>query len=346
MRFLHTADLHLDAPVIGLPQRAAVRRGGLEALRRMIDYATEAGIRFFVIAGDLFDSPHPSAAVRGAVQTMFENAPALRFLIAAGNHDPLPKTGDWCGMNLPENVYLFPGELTEIAFPGITFAGASLTAGNTTHPFAALPTKTGLRVGVFHGSVGDGEPAYRLDAALVKESGMDYIALGHIHKPADPVQLGQSVVATPGSPAAHGFDETGKRSFLDVIVNETGVSATRVRLDGICFYEETLTVDEQATQGDILGKMTALCAAHGEKDIYRFRVQGVTAHTIPTALPDYPGLVEVSDETTLPLSLDSLAEERSLRGFFVKGMLEKIAAADGERKLLESALRLGLEAFE
>ncbi len=347
MRFLHTADLHLDAPVGGLPQRSAIRRSALEALRQIIDYARAHSVEYVIIAGDLFDTPNPSPALCGGVQTMLEQATGIRFLIVAGNHDPLPADGNWCGMTLPENVYLFPGTLTTLSFPGITFAGASLGAGQQTHPFAPLPAKTGLTVGIFHGSVGDTDPAHRLEVAALRQSGMDYIALGHIHKPADPTRLGESVVATPGSPTAHGFDEAGKRSFLDVTLDETGVSATRVWLDGVCFYEDRITVSEEESQEDILGKLTAACAAHGEKDIYRFRLQGATAHVIPTALADFPALVEVIDETTLPLSLESLAGEQSLKGIFVGRMLEKLQRAEGEEKeRLEAALRLGLEAFE
>lgn len=347
MRFIHTADLHLDAPVQGLPQRAAIRRNGLEALRQMIDYALGKEIRFFVIAGDLFDTPAPSPAVVGAVAQLFAQAKEITFLLVAGNHDPLSREGKWCDMELPENVHLFGSELQQLSFPGGSFVGASLQQGAAAHPFAPVAQKTGLTVGIFHGSVGDAEPLYRLEAAAVRQSGMDYIALGHIHKPADPEQLGDSVVAHPGSAAAHGFDELGKRSFLDVTVSETGVSAARVFLDGICFYEEIITVEETDGQGDILGKMTAACAAHGEKDIYRFRLQGVTAHAVPPMLEDYPALVEIINETTLPRSLEQLAQEQSLRGFFVSGMLEKTASLTGEeRALAEEALRLGLEAFE
>lgn len=347
MRFIHTADLHLDAPVAGLPQRAAVRRGALDALQQMIRYATANEIGQMVIAGDLFDTPTPSPAVSGAVQTLFEKASHITFVIVAGNHDPLPAQGEWCGMTLPENVHLLGRDVEQLCVPGGSFVGASLYEGMKVHPFTDLPEKTGITVGVFHGSVGDAETAYRIDAKAVRQSGVDYLALGHIHKPADPMQVGKTVVAVCGSPTSHGFDEPGKRSFLDVSVRENGVSARRVYLEGIRFFEDQITVEESESQGDILGKLTAQCALHGEQDIYRFRLTGCTGHAIPKALPDYPALVEIIDETTLPLSLDQLAEEQSLKGFFVKGMMEQLNQADEEHRCLyEAALRLGLEAFE
>ena len=347
MRFIHTADLHLDAPVGTLPQRAAVRRGALEALAQMITYAKANEIKYMVIAGDLFDTPTPSPALCGAVEKMFDGAKEILFLICAGNHDAMSAEGDWCHMTLGSNVKLFGREIEQVCTSEGSFVGAGFYEGMMRHPLGRLPEKSGITVGVFHGSIGDTEPAYRIEAEAVRQSGLDYLALGHIHKPSDPVKMGDTVVATSGSPASHGFDEPGKRSFLDVTVEPAGVSASRVFLNGIEFYEDQITVEEADTQSDILGKMTAMCASHGERDIYRFRVSGVTACVIPETLPDYPALVEVINETTLPLSLDKLAEEQSLKGYFVKAMLEQIASAsEDKRQIYEAALRLGLEAFE
>lgn len=347
MRFIHTADLHLDAPVGALSQRAAIRRSGLETLQEMIDYAKEQGISQVVIAGDLFDAPSPSAAMAGAVQAMLSAAGDILFLIAPGNHDPLPLQGAWCGMTLPENVHLFSKECETVSVAGGSFVGAGFYEGMTGHPLKNLPEKTGVTVGVFHGSVGDSEPMYRIEEQQVKNSGLDYLALGHIHKAADPRQIGKTVVAHCGSPTAHGFDETGRRSFLDVTIGENRVSCVRIYTGGICFYEDVISLEEQDEQSDILGKLMAAAAAHGPKDIYRFRLIGTTAHALPTALEEYPALVEIIDETSLPVSLEKLAAEQSLRGFFVSGMLEKIQnAAAEERPLYEAALRLGLEAFE
>ena len=48
MRFIHTADLHLDAPVRGLSERALVRREALGALDQMIGYANEKNMQVAV----------------------------------------------------------------------------------------------------------------------------------------------------------------------------------------------------------------------------------------------------------------------------------------------------------
>ena len=74
MRFLHTADLHLDAPVHALSDSESVRRASLGAFSDIIDYAKAHQIPYIVIAGDLFDSPHPRESTKAAVTEKWKEA--------------------------------------------------------------------------------------------------------------------------------------------------------------------------------------------------------------------------------------------------------------------------------
>ena len=53
---------------------------------------------------------------------------------------------------------------------------------------------------------------------------------------------------------------------------------------------------------------------------------------------------KIKDNTSLKLDLESLSKEKTLKGIFVKKMLEKIALVEDKEKY-ESALKLGLKAF-
>jgi len=60
MKFIHTADIHLDSPLSGL---AAYKDAPADLLRtvtrdaftRLVDEAIEEAVDFMVIAGDLYD---------------------------------------------------------------------------------------------------------------------------------------------------------------------------------------------------------------------------------------------------------------------------------------------------
>lgn len=60
MKFIHTADIHLDSPLVGLAayQDAPVqqlRTVTRDAFSRLVDAAIEEEVDFMVIAGDLYD---------------------------------------------------------------------------------------------------------------------------------------------------------------------------------------------------------------------------------------------------------------------------------------------------
>ncbi|MBR5782980.1 MAG: metallophosphoesterase [Clostridia bacterium] len=345
MRFIHTADLHLSAPIVGSSARTALRRGGLQVLEQIIRYAESNGIPHMVIAGDLFDTPTPSSAILGAVRAMFEQT-SLRIWMVAGNHDPLTD-GGYLGVDWSENVHIFGKTPECVATSDGVFAGVSFYEGMNQHPLVGLRVNSLCSVGIFHGSLRDSSPAYRIDETALAESGLGYAALGHIHKTSEPVYVGKTLVGTCGSPLSHGFDELGERSFFEVEVNEGGAVWKRVVTDSIRFYEEKIEIDETMSAADVLGKLMNSASRYKERDIFRFRLVGQTALAMPTALEEYPALVEIIDETTLSADVEKLASEQSLRGFFVSEMLEKLAAAPlEERHKFEAALRLGLEAFE
>ena len=55
MKFIHTADIHLDSPLVGVADAKQRRYELLQALSDMSDYADNNGIGAIVVAGDLFD---------------------------------------------------------------------------------------------------------------------------------------------------------------------------------------------------------------------------------------------------------------------------------------------------
>lgn len=345
MRFIHTADLHLDAPLGALSARAMVRREALGVLGQMIEYASKRQIKYMVIAGDLFDSPAPSAATLGAVQKMMREA-SLTFLIAPGNHDRLV-SGGYVGARWPKNVHIFGAQTEVMSFEEGSFIGVGMYEGMHGHPLSAISVPAGKRVAVLHGSLADTNPLHRIDEQVLSALGVDYAALGHIHKGQEPQRACNTWVGTPGSPAPHGFDELGVRSFLDVEIDTGGVHFERINTQGARFWEERIEISEQDTQSEILGRLMLSAARYGEKDIFRFRLQGQTLCSLPAELEEYPALVEIINETTLPLSIEKEAAQRSLRGYFIREMQDLIQNAPvGQKAKYEAALRLGLEAFE
>lgn len=195
MKFVHAADVHLDAPLRGLSRypgapAAEVRSSTRRAFTGLVDLALEEEVAFVVIAGDLLDG-----ASKDYQTALFLNTEALRLrdaeiplLVASGNHDAqsvLTKQ-----LRLPENVKTFSTRKPEtfvlenvgVAVHGQGFARPKLF-DNLAAGFPAAADGY-LNVGVLHTSV-TGRPGHEGYAPCtldeLRTCGYEYWALGHVH---------------------------------------------------------------------------------------------------------------------------------------------------------------------
>ena len=89
------------------------------------------------------------------------------------------------------------------------------------------------------------------------------------------------------------------------------------------------------------------------ENLYKIELTGSIKEDFDLNLPEILSRVservyyaKIKDKTELLLDNEKLANEISLKGLFVKNMLEKINnAPESERAELENALKLGLRAF-
>ena len=113
VRFVHAADLHLDAPFAGIAAAdprvgAALADATYEAFRRIVDVCIEREAAFLVIAGDTYHcatvSPRAQLRFRSEMERLADKD--IEVFIVNGNHDP--QSGWSAGFTLPSNVHVFP----------------------------------------------------------------------------------------------------------------------------------------------------------------------------------------------------------------------------------------------
>lgn len=346
MRFLHAADLHLDAPVHALSDSESVRRASLRAFSDIIDYAKAHQIPYIVIAGDLFDSPHPRESTKAAVTEKWKEAGDITFFLLAGNHDPMSAEGGYLGMKLPPNVKLFGKEWTSFTVAEGSFHGRSFS--ETGCLMEGIPASgEGAQVAVLHGDTQSANLNEAVSAAAMQQAGMQYVALGHIHKRRAPLLSGGCLICNSGCTVGHGFDETGEKGFYDVSITGKVVQETFVPLDAPRFYEIVVEIFEKDSEAEILQKIEQVAVAYRPIDYLRIRFVGETALSLPTKYNGSAQILELLDDTTLPCDFSALQNEQTLRGLFVKNMMEKMErASDEDAAKLLAALRAGLSAME
>jgi DNA repair exonuclease SbcCD nuclease subunit len=239
LRFVHTADLHLDSPFRGLAHsspklREELQAATLGALTRIVDHSIQCKADFLVIAGDLYDSRDRSLRALVSFRRQMERLAErdISVFLVHGNHDPLNGWGS--EFTLPPNVTTFHGKPgtepvlrrgREIArVTGISYARERVTENLAAlmKPDADAP----YSVGVLHANVG-GQTGHADYAPValeqLSESGFNYWALGHVHTRAvlasDP-----STVVYPGNPQGRNPREDGPRGCFQVDVDRNGVA--------------------------------------------------------------------------------------------------------------------------
>ena len=222
LKFLHAADFHLDSAFGALSPRqaAARRRESRELAFRLANYVNQHRIDLVMLAGDLFDS---NSAFRETGEQLAEALGQMeaKVFISPGNHDWYGSGSPWKTVHWPENVHLFTeNRLTAAEVPewnlvihGAAFTGTEQTAGFL-QGFKA-PADGKIHIGLLHGEIEPAEARYNpIRKSEIVESGLAYLALGHIHKRREPQWYGSTLCAWPGCPEGRGFDELGEKDSM------------------------------------------------------------------------------------------------------------------------------------
>lgn len=198
--FVHAADLHLDTPFKGIGEldanvAAALRDASLDAFDNLVELAIQRNAAFVVLAGDIYDGPERGVRaqlrfLRGLEQ-MGDHG--IRSFVVHGNHDPVES--GWSAIrDWPEQVTVFGCEEVEevtVEWEGsdvATVHGISFAQREETENLARRFQRgdgPGIHVGVLHANVGgneDHDPYAPCTLDDLKETGLDYWALGHIHQ--------------------------------------------------------------------------------------------------------------------------------------------------------------------
>jgi len=281
IRFLHVADVHL-----GFNKYRQENPGrSLDFFRAFEDaidrYALQAGVDFVLIAGDLFEERLITPGVLNQAEHVLEKlkAAGIPVLAIEGNHDNCPygvKT-NWLRY-LCEREYLYLLEPDEqghlqpwddtvgqggymdlpcgVRVIGSQWYGASAPQAieHLAEQIQALPPPAGTTIMLFHhgleGQIARYQGALRYrDLLPLRQAGVDYLALGHIHR----FYAVENWIFNPGSVEANSIAENQTQTPRGVLL---------------------VTLDH--------GQITAeLKRDYWQRPMHRYRLQLTPADTIP-----------------------------------------------------------------
>jgi exonuclease SbcD len=194
LKVLHTADVHLDLDGYGADSHTRRYRDiNHQAFRTVIDVAIQENVDLLLIAGDLFDSNRPSSDVVDFAIEELRRA-GRPTVIIPGNHDCVNTQSIYHRVNFPgecPDLLLIShpdGEQHQLSSHHLVLWGRGMVEHEPTYrPLGGMPRPHGdaWHIALGHGFFMDDDvPSYRsspIYAVEIRDSGWDYLALGHCH---------------------------------------------------------------------------------------------------------------------------------------------------------------------
>lgn len=330
MKILHSADWHLDAPLRGHSEEnaAALRREMRKIPEKIAKLCKAENCDLLVLSGDLFDGPYTRQSlveVRSALESV-----GVPVVIAPGNHDFYGEKSPYSTEEWPKNVHIFKDpKMESIALPDLDCRiwGAgyqSMDCPGLLKDFRAEGNER-WQIGILHGELSAASHYCPITKEQLRQSGLHYLALGHIHKGGS-LRVEDTLCAWPGCPMGHGFDELGAKGVIIAELSQ-GVSATFVPLDTPRFYDEA--VEAGADPADAVA---AILPATPTSDFYRITLTGYSApvdlQALRNAYSHVPNL-QIYDETLPEMDLWSAVGEDTLEGVYF-ALLQGSANSESE----------------
>lgn len=354
IRILHAADLHLDAPFRGLPARLAAqrRREQRELPARLAELARARQVHAVLLAGDLFDGGELCRETGQALSRALGSAGCPVFL-SPGNHDCWAAGSPYRAVDWPDNVHIFTQPRpAPVELPGLNAVvwGAAFTSPfREESPLAGFraPEDGKLHLLVAHADLAPHSRYGPLTPEEIAASGLDYLALGHIHACSGVKRAGGTFWAYPGCPEGRGFDETGEKG---VLCGTLGRGEAQLEFVPLC-RRRYLRLEADVSRTGPEQAARAALAGH-EEDVCRVAFTGEAEPPdlprLERALEDCCFRLSLRDRTVPRRDLWERAEEDTLTGLFLQEMKERLAGMEdaGTAARLTLAVRFGLAALE
>ncbi len=362
MKFLHTADLHLDSAFCAssASEGAARRERQRTVLKKIFLLASQESCDMILIAGDLFDGTFVAPETRQLCIRLFAEFGGP-VVIAPGNHDSYTDGSFYKDGGLPENVHVFSSpEIQFFDFPELdtTVAGyAFVSSSLPKNPLSdELPTRHNGRILLLcaHADADNSLSPYApIPTSSIVRHGFDYAALGHIHKYTPLTEN----IRYCGFAEGRSFDEIGDGGVL--IVSTDGFSHCKVErrtVSDVKYVIEKLYFDESTDESGSFESISQKIKDYTEhgRCMLRLELEGTirfdmknVCERVNSQTSDAPSHIELIDRTlTLP-DKEQLEKDTTLRGEFYRSLLPKLEDADATvRGRALKALYIGLAAID
>ena len=352
MKIIHTGDLHIGSAFHNLPaEKARLRRTEiLAAFSRLCAYAKESGVTAVLLTGDLFDENKTARHIKKQVFASIASASPVCFFYISGNHDD-----EFDGDELPKNLYLFGQRHGWESYAlGENVVVTGMDSKNMTAQSLSMMrlSSENFNIVLLHGDInGDSNGKDSIPLSLLQNKFVDYLALGHIHKPMlDCQRLDvRGKYRYCGCFEGRGFDEIGERGFflLD-IQNKAVVGEKFLSLSTRKVVQTDVDISACKTYYEMENAVFSALRNVEQKDVCKILLRGRVA---PCLKKDFALLssrlegrcfyIKIEDESRILFSANDYLSDVTERGEFVREV-GRYAMNEHQR---EEILEVGLKAL-
>lgn len=367
IKVLHCADIHLDAPFVGGGGiKSEMRKQELFAtFSKMTEYVKLNGIDLVIISGDLFESENVTRGTAELLYREFASNKECVFVISPGNHDPYTPDGIYGKVKFPSNVYIFDRpELSFFDFPSLgarVYGYAFVKSEMEENPFKGFTVDDGERINILcaHGDLNvPGSKNCPVSTDDIKNSGFDYIGLGHIHAGSEIQRAKNTYFAYSGCLEGRDFGECGKKGAVYCEFDKKdGVFEAkfkRLRFSKRHYEIEKINISGALSIADVLPAVKSVIEEKEYKRDTLLRVV-LEGDVSPELVISQGAFASVSDELfyfeilnkTRPIfDMEKLENDPTVRGAFYNELKPMLDCDDEKMKdLAYAALKYGLSAL-
>lgn len=364
VKIVHTADLHFDTPFneVDDKQRAINKEELKEVFKNIINFCKEKQVDILLLAGDIFDNLTLNKETIYFLENIFDNIKETRVFISPGNHDPYNNKSFYKLIKWPENVYIFKDKLENVYIKELetNVWGAAFNEKYVRESLIKGFSQNNkeINIMVIHGEISsssEGNEYNPITLKDIKESGMDYIALGHRHNFSGVLKEGNTFYSYSGCPQGRGFDETGDKGIIYGYVAKGAVELNFIKTCKRNYEEVYIDISNLFGYEEVIKKILDVIKEEDRKNnLYKIILKGevsekfhIEEKVLKSKLANDFYFCKVVDKTSIALDIKELSKGYSVKSIFVKNLLKKLqeAKTEEEKDIIKMALKIGVSSL-
>ena len=329
---------------LGREKASERKRELLLNFKKMTESAKSFGCRAFIIAGDLFDTEKISVSVKKSVIDTISACEDIAFLYLPGNHEKDAITEE----NLPKNLFVFDSDWTYFTIDNVAFAGKRETEKGM---FGTIkkPENAEKLIAVLHGELCDKSDINgKIGLKELKGTEIDYLALGHYHSFSKEEFSRERFAVYSGTPLGRGFDELGDTGFV-IIDTADNVNFSFQKSLGRRLLERKIDITGISSTPELCEKISHACQDVPSTDLLRATLIGgrspetkLDLSYAEKRLGESFYYFEIKDNSHLSVSAEDYANDKSLKGEFIRLVLLDTSLSEREK---EDIISVGISAL-